>query len=222
MIFYTITGTMPVKPDWSGISGILKAGTPISVRGAISNDDGAVGLVAADTAHGAEAVLAVIAGVVDLAEASASYGSAISDDVVQALDNVAFIYGGKVYGVSGSSLPDYSEASDGDVLAIEDGAPAWTTPSGGGGGVLVVTFGGDYGLTPDKTTAEIAAAASAGQLVVFKWSREGGVFVGIADITLSNGSMTAATASAVNDMYDGMLSAMKYGSGSWSSLEKYL
>ena len=169
MIFYTITGTMPVKPDWSGISGILKAGTPISVRGAISNDDGAVGLVAADTAHGAETVLAVIAGVVDLAEASASYGSAISDDVVQALDNVAFLYGGKVYGVSGSSLPDYSEASDGDVLSIDNGTPAWTTPSGGGGSgdVLNVTITKKGNtLTADKTYAEIDDAFTAGAPIV--------------------------------------------------------
>ena len=58
---------------------------------------------------------------------------------------------------------------------------------------------------------------------MFKWSVEGGVFVGIADITLSNGSMTEATASAVNNMYDGMLSTMTYSlvEGGWSLTEKY-
>lgn len=36
-----------------------------------------------------------------------------------------------------AALPDYSEASDGDVLSIEDGAPAWKEPSGGGGIVVL-------------------------------------------------------------------------------------
>lgn len=221
MIFYTITDTLPVVPDWSSITGDLKAGTPISIKGAVANDEAAIGLVAGDTAHGAEYAVVVTAGVVDLNAASASYGSTISDDVVQALDNVTFIYGGKVYAVSGSSLPDYSQASDGDVLGIESGVPGWVTPSGGGG-ALVVTFGGSYGLTPDKTNAEIAAAASAGQLVVLKWSLEGDVFVGIADITLSNGSMVGAKASAANSNMGGMLSTMTYEVGSWSATEIYL
>lgn len=32
-----------------------------------------------------------------------------------------------------AALPDYSEASDGDVLAIDNGVPAWTSGGGAGG-----------------------------------------------------------------------------------------
>ena len=152
MIFYTITDSMPVKPDWGSISGSLKAGTPISVKGAISNDDGAVGLVAADTAHGAEAVLVVTAGVVDLAEASASYGSAISDDVVKALDNVAFIYGGKVYGVAESSLPAVTAEDNGDVLTVVDGA--WAKAAGGGGAFGFPCYVAKFVPNEDVTVGE--------------------------------------------------------------------
>ena len=110
----------------------------------------------------------------------------------------------------------------GDVITaeklnkMEDGIES--ASSGGGGGGLIVNFSNN---TPDKTTAEIAAAASAGQIVVFKWSYEGGMFIGIANITLSNGSMTEAKASAVNDMYDGMMSTITYELGSWSTTGKY-
>ncbi len=166
MIFYTITDTLPVVPDWSSITGDLKAGTPISIKGAVANDEAAIGLVAGDTAHGAEYAVVVTAGVVDLNAASASYGSTISDDVVQALDNVTFIYGGKVYAVSGSSLPDYSQASNGDVLAIESGEPGWVTPSSGGYLLLTVGAGGAVsGATPD----EVRAAATEGKPIFIKW-----------------------------------------------------
>ena len=223
MIFYTITDTLPVVPDWSSITGDLKAGTPISIKGAVANDEAAIGLVAGDTAHGAEYAVVVTAGVVDLNAASASYGSTISDDVVQALDNVTFIYGGKVYAVAPSELPAVTSDDKDKFLHTNGstGALEWTE-AGGGGGMLVVTFGGSYGLTPDKTVAEIAAAASAGQLVVFKWSLQGDVFVGIADITLSNSLMTGAKASAVNSNMGGMLSTMTYQAGSWSATEIYL
>ena len=36
-------------------------------------------------------------------------------------------------GSGGSDLPDYSEASEGDVLSIENSEPVWKAPSGGSG-----------------------------------------------------------------------------------------
>ena len=67
---------------------------------------------------------------------------------------------------SSGGLPDYSQASNGDVLAISSGEPTWTTPSGGGsggGGVLfvhetVTEEGEETVCTLDTTYADIAAA----------------------------------------------------------------
>ena len=76
-------------------------------------------------------------------------------------------------GGSGSDLPDYSEASDGDVLSIEDGEPAWKELSGGGGGVFIVTISVEYdeetgtmAFSADKTFAEIDAAHEAGKPII--------------------------------------------------------
>ena len=59
----------------------------------------------------------------------------------------------------GSSLPSTETASAGDVLSLDDNKePQWATPSGGGGGVLVVH---EVEGTLDKTWQEIADAGSA-------------------------------------------------------------
>lgn len=66
---------------------------------------------------------------------------------------------------SGSSLPDYSQANDGDVLSIENGAPAWKDPSGGGGGdggVFVVEMDAQTS-TLNKTWQEIYDAMASGK-----------------------------------------------------------
>lgn len=168
MIFYNITASMPVKPDWASISGDLKAGTPLSIGGKVSNDDGAFGLVQEDTAHGAEYVKVVYAGVADLSGASKSCGSAISDDAVQAMNGLTFIYGGKIYNVVPSGLPDSSEASQGDVLTIGSSGPEWDAPSGGGGGGVfefTLTKSGST-VTKSKTDTEIAAAIDAGDTII--------------------------------------------------------
>lgn len=167
MIFYNVTASMPVKPDWASISGDLKAGTPLSIGGKVSNDDAAFGLVQEDTAHGAEYVKVVYAGVADLSGASKSCGSAISDDAVQAMNGLTFIYGGKIYNVVPSGLPDSSEASQGDVLTIGSSGPEWDAPSGGGGGPQILYFMPDapYGFNTEAgfsgDTVTIANAITA-------------------------------------------------------------
>lgn len=172
MIFYNITASMPVKPDWASISGDLKAGTPLSIGGKVANDDAAFGLVQEDTAHGAEYVKVVYAGVADLAGASKSYGSAVSDDAVQAMNGLTFIYGGKIYNVVPSGLPDSSEASQGDVLTIGSSGPEWDAPSGGGGGAYIVdtTYNGSYSNATHDSNAtdaeDIFDALSSGLLPV--------------------------------------------------------
>ena len=60
-------------------------------------------------------------------------------------------------GSGGSGLPSTDSASAGDVLTLNNSKdPQWATPSGSGGGVLVVhaTFG-DAEITLDKTWQEI-------------------------------------------------------------------
>lgn len=156
MIFYTITDTLPVVPDWSSITGDLKAGTPISIKGAVANGEAAIGLVAGDTAHGAEYAVVVTAGVVDLNAASASYGSTVSDDVVQALDNVTFIYGGKVYAVTPSELPSVSASDNGKVLTVASGAWSAQQPSGGGAPCVVLNY--------DNLSGDVSCSHTASQL----------------------------------------------------------
>lgn len=217
MKFISITKSINIRPKWATIGAKLKAGTPLDITGAVANSSAAVGILADDAEKSSAEVAVVTEGSIDLAEITASYGE-LADDCIAAIKGISFIGSdGDPIVPSGGGLPDYSEASDGDVLSIDSGEPAWKP-----GGALVVTFGGGEGLTPDKTTAEIAAAASSGQLVVFKWSLQGDVFVGIADITLSNGSMTGAKASAVNSNMGGMLSTMTCQVGSWSATEIYL
>lgn len=82
----------------------------------------------------------------------------------------------------GSSLPDYSEASDGDVLAIDNGAPAWKEPSGGGDMFVVkITDDGAGGVSADKTYAEIVAADAAGKVCFADSSGAGKTFLLIQD-----------------------------------------
>lgn len=72
---------------------------------------------------------------------------------------------------SGSSLPDYSQANDDDVLAIENGAPAWKEPSGGGGDIYAVTVDTSDMMTysnPSKTVDEISAAFNEGKLPILR------------------------------------------------------
>lgn len=164
MKFLNVNATIILKPVFEG--DVLKAGTPLDISGAIANSDAAVGLVASDTAKGAESIAVVTEGTIDLTEVAASYGTALTDDCIAALKGITFLYGGKAVvpagGGGGSGLPDWS----GDVLAIEDG---WKEPSGGGGGdgaftITLTKSGGSY--TKDKTDAEIAAAIDAGKTII--------------------------------------------------------
>ena len=169
MKFLTITKSKPIKLS---VDTALKAGTPISITGEIANDDTAIGLVANDTAAGTESIAIVTEGMVDVNEIAASYGEALTDDCIAALKGITFLHGGKAVvpaGGGGGGLPDYSEASDGDVLSIEDGAPAWKEPSGGGEFTAIftqtITPGNPptFSVTCDKTFAEITAANEAGE-----------------------------------------------------------
>lgn len=93
----------------------------------------------------------------------------------------AWDYSNAGQGQGGGGLPDYSEASEGDVLSIDsNGDPAWTPPSGGGGGAFYVTITalpnpetGDTSIISDKTYAEIDAAMTAGTPVIAKMVSEG-------------------------------------------------
>ena len=201
MKFLNVNATIILKPVFEG--DVLKAGTPLDINGAIANSDAAVGLVASDTAKGAESIAVVTEGTIDLTEVAASYGTALTDDCIAALKGITFLYGGKaVVPAGGSGLPDYSEASDGDVLSIENGAPAWK-PASGGGGVLVVnnTFDYDnYEWSRDKTNAEIAAAHDAGQLVVMRMRDPDGLIAdemnAIASVATEDGDLVGLSAYA--------------------------
>ena len=137
MKFLNINATINVKPQFSGE--VLKAGTPLDISGAIANSDAAVGLVANDTAKGAESIAIVTEGSIDLAEVAASYGEALTDDCIAALKGITFLYGGKA-GV----------------------------PSGGGGGMLVLERT-STGAISGATAAEIRAAVAAGTPLYIKW-----------------------------------------------------
>lgn len=172
MKFLNINATISVKPQFSGE--VLKAGTPLDISGNEANSDAAVGIVASDTAVGAESIALVTEGTIDLTELTASYGSALTDECIAALKGITFLYGGKAVVPSGGGLPDYSEASDGDVLSIDNGAPAWKAPSGADR--FIVTFtptSPDFSGTMDKTVAEIYEAYSLGKDIWFSVTAQG-------------------------------------------------
>ena len=99
MKFLNINATINVKPQFDGE--VLKAGTPLDISGAIANSDAAVGLVANDTAKGAESIAIVTEGTIDLTEVAASYGTALTDDCIAALKGITFLYGGSAIVPSG-------------------------------------------------------------------------------------------------------------------------
>lgn len=83
----------------------------------------------------------------------------------------AWDYSNAGQGQGGGGLPDYSEASEGDVLSIDsNGDPAWAASSGGGGGgVVMVTTTSANGSTwtnANLTAVDIANALEQGQLPV--------------------------------------------------------
>lgn len=168
MRFISITKSINIRLDWANITGtVLKAGTPISLTGVVANTADAVGILSQDVSKSDAVVAVVTEGTIDLGEIAASYGE-LDDAAISAMHGITFIDDGEPVAPSGGNgLPDYSEASDGDVLSIEDGAPAWKEPSGGGGGVFLVTITAsgsapNFSYSADKTFAEIVEAASGG------------------------------------------------------------
>ena len=101
-----------------------------------------------------------------------------------------------------SGLPDYSAANDGDVLAISSGSPAWTAPSGGGGGVFVVNLNVQTG-TLDKTWQEIHDAM--GDNAVFVVTETAG---GVMD-----GYTSTPVVAAINNSEDYMVLVISMTSG---------
>ena len=64
-----------------------------------------------------------------------------------------------------STLPDPSEANDGDVLTVADGEWTAATPSGGGAMIVTLTEDDQSNWSSDKTFAQIKAAVEGGQAV---------------------------------------------------------
>lgn len=137
MKFLNVNATIILKPVFEG--DVLKAGTPLALDGSIANSDAAVGLVASDTAKGAESIAVVTEGTIDLTEVAASYGEALTDDCIAALKGITFLYGGKA-----------------------------VVPTGGGGGYLLLTRG-DTGAVTGATADEIRAAWTDGTPIFIKW-----------------------------------------------------
>ena len=78
--------------------------------------------------------------------------------------------------VADGILPDATEANAGDVLTVgEEGNAEWATPSGGGGGGLVVTFTKTFVdpltyWTADASWNDVKNALDAGLSVTVKYS----------------------------------------------------
>ena len=126
MRFLTITDSISVRLDWANITGeTLKAGTPVTIEGLVSNSNAAIGLLANDVARGngnAE-VNVVISGVIDINEVQASYGNDLTDECVAALQNITFVNNGKP--IYPTELPDTSSAITGDVLKLGENGLEW-------------------------------------------------------------------------------------------------
>lgn len=159
---------MQIIPNWANITGpLLKAGTPISAAGIVANSDAAIGILPNDVGKTdpVRPVSLIVRGILSLPDIEESFGASLTDACKAALDEIAFVKSDGTLDVA-SSLPDYSEASEGDVLSIDsNGDPAWAPPSGG---ALVITA--NYsGASTGATPAEISAAAAAGTPMYIKW-----------------------------------------------------
>lgn len=224
MEFLNIIGSVNIKPDWANISGsVLKAGTPLSITGVVANNANAIGLLAGEAHKGDGEVNVVYAGLVDIGEVERSYGDSLADDCKAALKGITLVSASGAATVS-SGLPDYSEASDGDVLSIESGVPSWVTPDN----ALILTIG-NGGSPTGVTNDEIAAAAAAGRLIFTKW--EGffsGPYYAPARVALKNNGQLSAVASYGICVYGGecWVGTVSYAtsgsSGSWSATETQL
>lgn len=86
----------------------------------------------------------------------------LENDIIPSSREEGFMY--KIaQKIQGGSLPDASEASEGDVLTIDDGEPVWAV---GGGGAVYATFTENGGTwTCDKTYAELKAAYDSGSII---------------------------------------------------------
>ena len=85
-------GRVSIEIDWESINNdILRAGTPLSADGQISNDERCIGIVANDCVPYYNGVAEVIvAGEVDRAEQQSISGIKLSKEAISAMSNIRF------------------------------------------------------------------------------------------------------------------------------------
>lgn len=127
---------LSVKMDWDNITLPLNAGTPVSLDGAIANDDTAIGIVPQTVT--VKPIIPEIyilnGGDVDLDEIEAAFGDELDEAAIAAMDGIRF------WGANGTPVDKPSSG-------------------GGGGGVLLIT------ATYDEETDIYTLDTTAGDIV---------------------------------------------------------
>lgn len=127
---------LSVKMDWDNITLPLNAGTPVSLEGAIANDDTAIGIVPQTVT--VKPIIPEIyilnGGDVDLDEIEAAFGDELDEAAIAAMDGIRFYV---------------------------DGTPVGTQSGGSNSGVLLInaTYDEETDIyTLDKTAGDIVDA----------------------------------------------------------------
>lgn len=205
-----------VKIGWGDITFPLKAGTPVSLAGAISNDGDAIGLIPTDYFEEPtfKSIYVLVGGDVILSEVEESFGDSLEDAAKSNMNGIRFwLDDGTVY--NATELPSVTAEDDGDVLTVVDGAWAKATPTkelpsvtaGDDGDVLTVVEGAWAKATPsggafvigmtsemdvdalDKTWKEIHDAMASGQIAIILSEENADTVIqdSIARVTKSSG-----------------------------------
>ena len=128
--------------NWDTISFPLKAGTPVSAAGLVSNDGKAIGLVPETIAKKPlmPSIFILIGGDVDAAEVDAQSGMTISDNAKKSMSGITF------YGADGTPAPD----------------PVYNLPTASTTTLGCVKIGANITLQSGKISIPVATTATAG------------------------------------------------------------
>lgn len=161
---------------WGDITLPLKAGTPVSLSGAVANTKNAIGIVPQTYTKRPlmDSIYILVGGAVDKTECEAAYGSSYTTAAIQAMDGIEFYYQGTPVKVS--DLPSVTGSDNGKVLTVSGGKWVKAELPESGGFLKIGITTGESAVTLDKTWQEIHDAFVAGYYCSLVDEQSDGVF----------------------------------------------